>query len=417
MLSWCDRPASAPACLAAGALRHSAGTSVHRVESLDSLRGVAAMVVVLCHVIEALPHPIGDVFAEPWKVIPGLPGWINTARAVTSYLPLRLTWAGLEAVLLFFVLSGYVLAQPFLRGAAPAWRTFAGRRLCRLYLPYLAALFVALVARDVMMRTVGLVPGISWMHPAPVKLIAQQMALAGGSDSFHINGVVWSLVHEIRISLIFPLLMLLLLRTSPLVCLAASFAIAIPAFHYVPQASLDTFAGQFELSLAGTLAYGSFFVLGASAALAYPAFSRLREITGAAGDAFLFLASLVLLNADGSFGPRISSHQGTMHLLEGLGAAGMILLAAGHTFVRRALHWPPLLWVGRVSFSLYLSHYVLFLVLWCLLGPALGIVVTLLTCLPVAALFYRLVEAPTIQLGHRYFGTSVRPDAATQPQI
>lgn len=61
-----------------------------RISELDSIRGLAALSVVLCQIL---------------NIFPPLP-------KILSYTPIRIFW---EAVVLFFVLSGFVLSIPFIR--------------------------------------------------------------------------------------------------------------------------------------------------------------------------------------------------------------------------------------------------------------------------------------------------------------
>jgi peptidoglycan/LPS O-acetylase OafA/YrhL len=78
------------------------GDGLYRVHSLDGLRGVAASAVLLSHFsyVVAVPH-------MPMVV-----------AAIPSRLP----------VLVFFVLSGFVLALPFLGSRVPGTLSFLVRR-------------------------------------------------------------------------------------------------------------------------------------------------------------------------------------------------------------------------------------------------------------------------------------------------
>ena len=80
-----------------------------RMHSLDGLRGVAALVVVVHHLLLTLPW-----FAD--RV--GL-GQLGTKGQFTfswhnlfEYTPLHILYGGTEAVVIFFVLSGFVLINP-----------------------------------------------------------------------------------------------------------------------------------------------------------------------------------------------------------------------------------------------------------------------------------------------------------------
>ena len=71
-----------------------------RFEALDSLRGLAALVVVINHGLDLFPG------------IGGPPIVVGLAVGRVLHSPLSLLWDGLGAVAVFFVLSGFVLALP-----------------------------------------------------------------------------------------------------------------------------------------------------------------------------------------------------------------------------------------------------------------------------------------------------------------
>jgi peptidoglycan/LPS O-acetylase OafA/YrhL len=83
---------------------------VRRFLPRDSLRGIAAVAIVIMH----------TRYMAKWP-------WI-TAH-----------WA----VMLFFVLSGFVLAQPWAIGSSPPTLTFLMRRLCRLWPPVIVAVIIS----------------------------------------------------------------------------------------------------------------------------------------------------------------------------------------------------------------------------------------------------------------------------------
>src|SRR5277367_2433808 len=82
-----------------------------RVEELDSLRGIAALTVVFHHCLV--------VFPALWALYEAVHLPHNPILAVLGFSPLHLAWGGLEAVDVFFVLSGLVLSYPFLGSRPP----------------------------------------------------------------------------------------------------------------------------------------------------------------------------------------------------------------------------------------------------------------------------------------------------------
>src|SRR5438552_923292 len=88
-----------------------------RITAIDSLRGFAALVVVIMHAREVL-----WVGLSQWLEA-GVPNWLNpdTVLGVLSF-PFR--W-GSWGVPLFFVISGYCIHRPEVR----KWRSDPGYRL------------------------------------------------------------------------------------------------------------------------------------------------------------------------------------------------------------------------------------------------------------------------------------------------
>jgi peptidoglycan/LPS O-acetylase OafA/YrhL len=81
----------------------------------------------------------------------------------------------------------------------------------------------------------------------------------------------------------------------------------------------------------------------------------------------------------------------------------------------RALERPAMLWLGKVSYSLYLTHWLVFRALTTALGPA-GAYAGLVLVLPVAWIVWRCVERPSIALSRRvYQAGRLRPDRLSRP--
>lgn len=374
--------------------RRRSGSSVGagaRLRSLDGLRGVAAAVVVVHHAL--LMHP---EFSDAYKVQggpvePTLVAWIMT------YTPLHLLWAGGEAVIVFFVLSGLVLTLPALR-AGFSWPAYYVKRLLRLYLPILAGVSFAALTLLVVPRYLdddlsGWVNGRAREY-TPAAFLQDVWLLDGASG---VVSPLWSLTWEILFSLLLPLYVLaavLVRRHLLLIALVAGGLVAV---------ALVSDRGMFYLSVFG---------LGALLAASWPrlaaAFGDLRDgrtthalwrVTVVA--AFLLLAGRWLVPASPRGPFPVTVEPGW----ETVGGAVLLIVCTGFFRpFRRALEAPVPQWLGRISFSLYLIHEPVLLAVRFLLPRAALLVVVVLGlffCVVVAGLFTRWVEIPSHRLARR----------------
>lgn len=356
-----------------------------RFDALDSLRGLAALVVVVNHCLNLFPPFGGFGASQTVYAVDPVVAWV--ARS-----PLSLLWDGRAAVALFFVLSGFVLALPWFRGRQPTYGSFAIRRVCRIYLPYAAAVGLAMVLATTL---AGLRPPplslwfdtANWVEPVSWAAITDHLLMLGGHNTF--NNAVWSLDHEMRISLVFPLLMLPIMRFGLIG--AAILAVGL----YGAAGAITHFAGWHgaPAEVAASLRFGMFFVLGATLARSADrlAAGRSRWCGPAAWGALG--AGLLLLWIGRE--PAVSA--------VGSGLVILAVILPGH--IRAALMRPSPRALGRVSYSLYLTHLLVILSAVHLLHSYLPLPViaggVFLTALPVAWVFHRWIEAPSNQLGRR----------------
>lgn len=348
------------------------------------------MAVVVNHCLDLFP------------VVGGIsPGHSPHAHAAfTAWLvrsPLSLAWDGRGAVAVFFVLSGFVLSLPWFRDRALSYPAFIVRRICRIYLPYLVAVAFSMVLATLLASLRP--PPLSlwfdtsnWVEPVSWAAVGDHLLMLGGHNTF--DNPVWSLDHEMRISLVFPLLVLPLLRFG------VKSALVLAVVLYGAAGALTHFAGWHgaPAELAATLRFSTFFLLGAALARYADALAagdrrgRWAVPPGLASWSAL-AAGLLLL--------WVSREPALM-----AAASGLVILAAilpGP--IRGALRRPVPRALGRVSYSLYLTHLpVILSAVYLLHGrlPLPGIVVlSLFVVLPVSWLFNRLVEEPTNRLGRR----------------
>jgi len=358
-----------------------------RLVALDGLRGVAALVVVLFHVTEiARPVAQGASPAAWWAI---------------TQTPAKLLTSGTEAVLVFFVLSGLVVALPALRDGF-SWAGYTVTRLVRLYLPVWAALALVVLLVTVLPRDEAAVTPDSWMITTTVTAIdparlASEASLTRGS--YDIVSVLWTLRWEIVFSLALPLFVIgaMLVRTRWVAATVVCGVLTV----------VGRMTGE------GALTFLPLFLLGTLMAVRLDDVrSRMTALTARARGTLL-VASLALLVANWMARPLIPA--GTpanqaLYGLAGLGAAGVVLCVLGGSGAG-ALTSPPVHWLGRVSFSLYLVHVPVLTTLTFAFGDGLwwlaGLVGVPLS-LGVAWAFHRVVETPSHRLARR-LGSAVAP--------
>ncbi|MED3689606.1 acyltransferase [Peribacillus butanolivorans] len=177
-----------------------------RYEELDSLRGLAALIVLIGHYMMIYPSYASYRY--------------DSSSPFIFYLfketPLRLFFSsGNESVILFFVLSGFVLYLS-INNAKFHYPTYLIKRVFRIYLPYLVAIIIAILAK--MLLSHNDMPFISnwfsksWTVSDTPALLLQHLLFIGSYNTDAYNNVIWSLVHEMRISIIFPVLIFLFIR-------------------------------------------------------------------------------------------------------------------------------------------------------------------------------------------------------------
>lgn len=384
-----------------------------RLESLDGLRGLAALVVVLHHcmltwtVLEGqLANP--DPASRTW--------WL-------TYTPLHLAWAGTEAVIVFFVLSGLVLALPYLRKTPGSfrWRAYFGQRLVRLYVPVVAVLVLSAALVLAFPRMPG--PDTSgWfdVHAVvpTVEVLASDALLLGGVST--VNASLWSLEWEVLFSLLLPLFVWVARRLGARTAWLVPPLLALVAVGMATGSQSLTWLPVFGIGVAMAACLQQLRNLGER-------ISGLR-CSGLAWAALTVAAVLLLLSqwwlrAFRLVAPVPVSAAGVLAVT---GAALVCFLAMTCPAVRGLCSLRPARWLGTVSFSLYLVHEPILVSVSSLVGGSMrGVMVTTVAAvvlgLLAAAVFHRLVELPSQQLaravGRRLQGAPARPASVAVPVL
>lgn len=275
-----------------------------RLLEIDALRGLAAMAVVLFHFTRR--------FVELFS--PEQP-------------PSMLVAHGHYGVNLFFIISGFVIFMTLERTRRPM--DFVVSRFSRLFPAYWCAVAVTFV--------------ITHALALPQKTVTLSQALANGFMIHglfgvpHVDGVYWTL----EIELLFYLQMFLLFRASRL-ARAAQFIGALLALHvlYVTLARHAGIELSWTLSHLLILVYLPWFGLGIAI------YQMVHNAAGVGPPRGLALAAMALASLAYAQGPWIC-------LLAVCLALAVWAAASGY------LPWlrhPLLVWLGAISYPLYLVH-------------------------------------------------------------
>jgi peptidoglycan/LPS O-acetylase OafA/YrhL len=362
-----------------------------RFRELDSLRGLAAITVVFHH-FSRLCSP--------------------QAVHVLDRTPLRLLAAGHQAVILFFLLSGFVLTLPYRKNDALNYTPFLLKRVCRIYLPYLAALAFAILC-DIQFSGHGPSGNYwinwTWSGPVTTRLVVDHILFLGNYDWSQFNTAFWSLVYEMRISLVFPFIALAVLRLRSLwIALAA----AVLSLSFFPLATLFSSTLHLTSSTAAintaiTLHYAAFFLIGSMLAKHLDAINRrYARLSGLQAGIIAVVSMALYAFADASsIIQRFPIPADLYDWAAAAGAAALIVFAMNNRPFHSFLTTPTIHHLGKISYSLYLIHgTTLFILVHTLLGRVSMsrlLLIYLFATLLVSEIFYRLFERPSMLLGRR----------------
>jgi peptidoglycan/LPS O-acetylase OafA/YrhL len=381
-----SRPAAAPR-----AQSEARADSAGKEHVIDAMRGFAALLVAYFHCrqvewvgMQTFHQSVGHSFS---------------LSTIAAYLTFPIAW-GSAGVPIFFVISGYCIH----RGGAlrlaknPDYRLDTGnfwvRRFARIYPVLLAALVLTLALDWISLqlppvnhkiREIGLQAFL-------VNLFSLQ-GVAG--KTYGSNGALWTLSLEVQFYAIYPLLFALRRRLGMTSVLAIVAVINVASAYVLERHDIQFFTS-----------YWFSWTLGA-----WIADAKARTAPDARSSAWLYvLAAAFIALGCAAF------HFGQYGAFQ--------LWAAGFAFyLYKALERPHadtpgvrlLSRFGDFSFSLYLIHLPIFVLLSSILfrsslqmsiWPSFGY---MLVAVPVAYVFYRLVELPAMK-----WSASFKPKAAVK---
>lgn len=402
----------------------SPATNAGRLEFLDAMRGVAAVIVALQHCIELVSPRFLRWSVEVWR--PGefgvvlfflCSGFIIPA-SLEKYGSLRRFWLTrffrlyplywvMAGVILILHYAGHFPLDPVFR-ERPAWAIFANSTMAQYFMNVPMAVGAAwTLSYELVFYAACSLLLVAGAHRAAVPNVFAVACLAGGTAGFlpamiFSNGRTPVLYAFAGFSIIlFAGLVLIRARCSVgkslgVVALAAlSICLLLNRWH--PAYLTFSF---FSAMFAGTLLY------------------RHMHATVSGKEAlgfYLFAAGCIIFTFWLNIPVEVQElYAGALHTWrpEAL-TFGSAFLVFGLAYLARRRRFPRwLTYLGTISYSVYLSHALLIHLVPRFESPVLTVVVWMLATLGASVVTYHLIERPAQDLGHRVAKRYLSPKAS-----
>ena len=374
-----------------------------RIEVLDSVRGLASSQVVIGHCFLALS-------TLAWLMHEQKAPYPHTLAFFIANSPLHLFWSAGPAVKLFFVLSGFVLSLPYYRNGSSDKKnnyfSFFIKRVIRLYIPCVVIILASFGLKYALYKPGATTAFNDWINDVWAGDLSFKRLLTLLSLNTYFNDIdpaLWTLPIEIKLSLILPLFIYFHKRLNVLWSIVVVLAYVV-VYHGLVKVGITRILPDFA-----TMYYFSLFIFG-SLLCKYRA-TLIASVNKLNAFAFygILLVAVFIYTGDYSLWWLPKKVFGAFKMIpEDYRAAIAAIIFVWFALSDRAtwlLNTKALLFLGKMSFSLYLTHQVIIVVCVYLFGPFLNPYVVIfggaVVSVGVAMLFYKLVEAPSLELAKR----------------
>jgi peptidoglycan/LPS O-acetylase OafA/YrhL len=353
-----------------------------RISGLDSIRGIASLVVLLMHAM-LLSIPESTIYYRP------------KLRIIQAYL-----LNGNLAVITFFVLSGCVLALSILHEKGIfSYLSYVLRRVARLWIPFAVAFLGAVLILSILQKIGGPInESFDWALPSTAWGYITALFMVGVGHDDLVNPPIWTLFVEMHVSLLIPFIVR---RNKRSMLILTVVGILISNVCGIVYSKVD--GGNFRTSIDVigrillSIYYIQFFVIGVSIAVFR---NEIRSYFQKLGKYTLILISISLLLFMSSYWFAVAELKDAGYMIF---SAVVVMYCVSFDRLNRLLSHSLFAYLGRISFSLYLVHLPILASACHLLRPYIGVYASIvLGCIavfPVAHIFNLFVEGPAISVG------------------
>jgi peptidoglycan/LPS O-acetylase OafA/YrhL len=319
-----------------------------RIASLDGLRGIAILLVLMSHLVLSRIVP-----RQPRILMWGL-GWV-----------MRYGWSGVD---LFFVLSGFLITGILLhsKGSAHYFKSFYMRRVLRIFPIYYLTLLTLLALEPLVAAGQ---PWLRALYPTPAGWLShflyyQNWWMPAHEPGKRILSNFWSLGVEEQFYLLWPACVLLAApRRLKWICLGGS------AFALTLRFAMASRGYSSDLILTSTATRADSLLIGAFLAIAVQDAVWLRRLKILCP--YIFVSSFAFMAVIGHFGHEAWKRG---YYTETIGYTCVacayacvvfwaFLQNGTRTALDRVLNSSLLRIFGKYSYGLYVYHFAIFLVL------------------------------------------------------
>jgi peptidoglycan/LPS O-acetylase OafA/YrhL len=347
---------------------------------IDALRAIAALGVLFFHFYT-------DIYLhaelEPVKIVSDIAAHGGFWRWIAA--PSLLGYAGVP---LFFVISGFCIHHSFLHARRPfSYLVFMSRRFWRIYPAYVLAIALSLLLPGNLIWRTHHVPKSVLMHLLFVHNLNQ-------TTIFELSPPFWTLAVEFQFYAAYPLLLMLRRRFGMGRATLISFCLCVIASTVRHLG----WTGHFDLPLLPVM-YWVQWCLGALIAERF--FDGKPPLINLPLSIFLWLVGIC-------FAVPIATYSEWNYFAWAILSAAIIERLIRRNFTN-AMSKPfaSLVWVGTISYSIYLLHDIVLSQILPRLPSApetrfgLGLIIAIPLVIAVSAVSYYLIEAPGIALGRK----------------
>jgi peptidoglycan/LPS O-acetylase OafA/YrhL len=365
-----------------------------RYKEFDSLRGLAALIVIIGHHMMVFPA------YESYQYELNSPFMVYLFKET----PLRLIFSsGNESVILFFVLSGFVLYLS-INNTKFHYPTYIIKRVCRIYIPFLVAISLSIMAKMLLSRNDMLFISNwfskSWTTEDSPALLLQHLMFIGQYNTDAYNNVIWSLVHEMRISIIFPFLILLFVRKKLKQSLLWLIVLSLSSTMV-----LYLFGSSVEItSSLLTVHYITLFLMGSLLAkYRYALFTYTLKMQKSI-KILLLLVAVVCFMYEGLIGEvDLLNNYIFRDYVVSCGVCILMIMSVSSFRLSSLLKSKVLTYLGEISYSLYLYHLIsLFSIMYLFydkMPTSFILILSFFFSFLLSSLAYRFIEKPCMNLG------------------